>query len=115
MDERDYKAMNEELNQPFCLGDVRRCKIKLAIAEIKWIEQNNLFGLDYSTKLGTYKDFTFDIRYDYDGNPSEKPECGLWLTVYFCGAKVMSANGTLDGLTKSAENYLERFLRKYGA
>ena len=40
---------------------------------------------------------------------------GLWLTVYFCGAKVMSANGTLDGLTKSAENYLERFLRKYGA
>ena len=22
MDERDYKAMNEELNQPSCLGDV---------------------------------------------------------------------------------------------
>lgn len=85
------------------------------MAEIKWIEQNNLFGLDYSTKLGTYKDFTFDIRYDYDGKPNEKPECGLWLTVYFCGAKVMSANGTLEGVTKSAENYLERFLQKYGA
>ena len=24
MDERDYKAMNEELNQPSCLGAVRR-------------------------------------------------------------------------------------------
>lgn len=25
MDERDYKAMNEELNQPSCLGDVMCC------------------------------------------------------------------------------------------
>ena len=114
MDERDYKAMNKEVNHQSYLGDVISSKIKLAISEIKWIEQHNLFGLDFSTKLGTYKDFTFDIRYDYDGNPSENPKCGLCLTVYFCGAKVMSAYGTLDILTKTAENYLERFLRKYG-
>ena len=27
MDERDHKAMNEELNQPFLLGAVIGCKI----------------------------------------------------------------------------------------
>jgi hypothetical protein len=70
MDERDYKAMNEELNHPSYLGDVISSKIKLAISEIKWIEQNNLFGLDFSTKLGSYKDFTFaPQKYTVRHNP----------------------------------------------
>ena len=35
MDERDHKAMNEELNQPSCLGAVRRSFFNYAIFEIQ--------------------------------------------------------------------------------
>lgn len=50
--------------------------------EIEWREQNTKFGLDYSTKTGKWEDYRFDIRYDYDGNPDEKPKkCILSLTI----------------------------------
>lgn len=50
--------------------------------EIEWREQNSKFGLDYSTKTGKWEDYKFDIRYDYDGNPDEKPsKCILNLTI----------------------------------
>lgn len=50
--------------------------------EIEWREQNSKFGLDYSTKTGKWEDYKFDIRYDYDGNPDEKPKkCLLGLTI----------------------------------
>ena len=31
MDERDYKAINEELNQPSCLGAVMRCASEVSL------------------------------------------------------------------------------------
>lgn len=50
--------------------------------KIEWREQNTKFGLDYSTKTGKWEDYTFDIRYDYDGNPDEKPsKCSLHVTI----------------------------------
>lgn len=50
--------------------------------KIEWREQNTKFGLDYSTKTGKWEDYKFDIRYDYDGNPDEKPsKCILNLTI----------------------------------
>jgi hypothetical protein len=36
MDERDYKAMNEELNQPSCLGAVSSSALKLNVANWGW-------------------------------------------------------------------------------
>lgn len=81
--------------------------------KIKWDEQHEWFGIDYTTKRGTWGDFTFDIRYDYDGDPTQKPVCNLILTTYFNHSKLMSAVGTLDGLTTTAENYLKNFLKRY--
>lgn len=56
---------------------------------INWIEQDKFFGLDFSTKKGKFKDYEFDIRYDYDGKPNIKPEnCGLCLVIYKNRSKV---------------------------
>jgi len=53
-----------------------------SFSKIEWKEQNLNFGLDYSTKTGKWEDYHFDIRYDYEGNPKEKPEkCILHLCV----------------------------------
>jgi hypothetical protein len=81
---------------------------------IEWTEQNNLYGLDYSTKKGTYKDFTFDIRYDYCGDSKIKPNCGCCLVIYFKNAKIDSTFGKVNGLTSYSERYLDDFLLKYG-
>ena len=39
MDERDYKAMNEELNQPSCLGAVRRSYIPQKGDLFEWCDE----------------------------------------------------------------------------
>ena len=44
---------------------------------IVWTEQNEFFGLDYSSKKGIFHDYEFDIRYDYEGNPKIKPYLSL--------------------------------------
>ncbi len=81
---------------------------------INWTEQNTLFGLDYSTKVGKYKDFKFDIRYDYDGDPKHNPNCGLFMIVYFQGVRLREYwAGTISHLTESAEECLSLFLAKY--
>lgn len=57
------------------------------MSAIEWKGQDELFGLNYSTKTGKWEDYKFDIRYDCDGDyeeskirPSEN--CGLILTIY---------------------------------
>ncbi len=81
---------------------------------ISWTEQNTLFGLDYSTKVGKYKDFKFDIRYDYDGDPKNNPNCGIFMLVYFNGVRLREYwSGRISDLTESAEEYLRLFLAKY--
>ncbi len=52
------------------------------MSRIEWAQQNINFGLDYSTKTGKWEDYHFDIRYDYDGDPKEKPQnSGLHLFI----------------------------------
>ena len=82
-------------------------------SKIKWVEQSDFFGLDYSTKKGTYKDFTFDIRYDSDGSRTTKPNCGCCLIIYFKNAKIDSVFGGIGRLTNYSNSYLERELLKY--
>ncbi len=51
--------------------------------KINWErEQSNLFGLNYVSKFGSFANYKFDIRYDYDGEPNKKPNCGVWLNIY---------------------------------
>jgi hypothetical protein len=45
MDERDYKAMNEELNQPSCLGAVISC------AFLDWVNLHTHFWKSPHMKL----------------------------------------------------------------
>jgi hypothetical protein len=83
---------------------------------INWTEQNKLYGLNYSSKTGLYKDFVFDIRYDYDGDkPKVKPEdCGCCLSISFNSIYIEKTKfGDIDSLTKEAEKYLEKFLLIY--
>lgn len=86
------------------------------LTKITWTEQNILFGLDYSSKKGIYKDFSFDIRYDYDGiDPKIKPNhCECNLTIKFKGAQIYDRFGiNIDDLTEASELYLQAFLEKY--
>ena len=75
---------------------------------IIWTEQNENFGLDYSSKKGKFYDYEFDIRYDYYGDPKIKPEdCGLHLTIFKNKNRVDSILGfTIEALVKFSENYL---------
>lgn len=83
-------------------------------ANIIWIEQSEFFGLDYSTKIGEYLDYIFDIRYDYDGDSKTKPDCGLCLNIYFKGAQIeRGIFGNLEYLTLFAETYLKREIARY--
>lgn len=51
--------------------------------KINWTrEQSDRFGLDYISKFGTFANYEFDIRYDYDGDASKKPDCGVSLGVW---------------------------------
>jgi len=80
---------------------------------ITWTEQNIRFGLNHCTKFGAHKDFTFDIRYDYDGDPKVKPDCGCALDIYFYGERIYSITGqSIDLLVDFSEGYLERTLNK---
>lgn len=81
---------------------------------INWTEQSEFFGLNYSTKRGEYLDYTFDIRYDYDGDIKTKPDCGLCLTIYFKGAQIeRGIFGNLEYLTLFSETYLKREIARY--
>lgn len=82
---------------------------------IIWTEQNELFGLDYSTKKGKFHDYEFDIRYDYDGDPKIKPEnCGLHLTVFKNNNRVAFKFAfTIEALVKFSENYLLEEQKKF--
>lgn len=82
---------------------------------IIWTEQNELFGLDYSSKKGKFHDYEFDIRYDYDGDPRIKPEdCGLYLTVFKNNNKVASKLGfTVESLVRYSINYLYEEQKKF--
>ena len=82
---------------------------------IIWTEQNELFGIDYSSKKGIFHDYEFDIRYDYDGECKVKPEnCGLYLTVFKNKNKVTSKFGfTIEALVKFSENYLLEEQKKF--
>lgn len=84
---------------------------------IDWIfEQDKLYGIDYSSKLGKFGDFKFDIRYDYCGEPTKKPSygCGLNLTVSFCAKNIKSFSGSsVDILVKESELFIYNFLDKH--
>jgi hypothetical protein len=82
---------------------------------IIWTEQNEFFGLDYSSKKGTFHDYEFDIRYDCDGELKVKPEnCGLYLTVFKNKNKVASKFGfTIEALVKFSKNYLLEEQKKF--
>lgn len=75
---------------------------------IEWVDYDKFYGLDYSTKLGKFKDYTFDIRYDYCGDSKVKPEkCGLALTIFFKGKRIEDKLGNLKGLVHYSEMYIQ--------
>lgn len=83
--------------------------------EIEWREQNTKFGLDYSTKTGKWEDYRFDIRYDYDGNPDEKPKkCILSLTIMKKGKIIERKQSYLiEDLVGFSEIYMLDEQRKF--
>jgi hypothetical protein len=82
---------------------------------IVWTEQNEFFGLDYSSKKGIFHDYEFDIRYDYEGNPKIKPYyCGIFLTIFKNNSKVGSKYGhSIETLVRYSEIYLENEKQKF--
>lgn len=106
--QRDW--VSPESIKPYNASEIKDYSTKT----IRWTEQNVLFGLDYSSKKGEYKDFTFDIRYDYDGDSKVNVDCGCCLDIYFKSARIDFAFGkTIEELTNHSESYLESFLKKY--
>jgi hypothetical protein len=85
----------------------------MATSIIQWADYDTFYGLDYSTRLGKYKDYTFDIRYDYDGDIKIKPEnCGMCLCIYFKRARIEGKLGNLIGLTNYSEMYIQNEISK---
>jgi hypothetical protein len=84
---------------------------------IQWTDSDKFYGLDYSTRLGKFKDFTFDIRYDCDQiNSKVKPEkCGMVLCIYFKGARIEDKLGNLKGLTNYSERYIQNEIAKWAS
>jgi len=82
---------------------------------ILWVEQDNFFGLNSSSKQGIFFDYNFDIRYDYDGDPKQKPEkCGFNLTIHKSGIKIESKLGnSISFLVRYSEKYLESEKEKF--
>jgi len=82
-----------------------------------WIEQNKLFGLDYSTAKAIVGDYRFDIRYDADKiDSSIKPDnnCRLWLTIYYKECRLTSKSGSsLEELKSKAEIWLRQEIVSY--
>jgi hypothetical protein len=79
---------------------------------IEWKEQDEFYGLDYSTKTGKWHDYRFDIRYDYVGARGVKPsnDCSIILSV-FKGFKSelpihVNYGHSIDALTEYANAYL---------
>ena len=91
------------------LCSVSKSAIKLNIMNgIIWSEENTKnYGLDYSTLKGEFEFFKFDIRYDYDGKPTEKPTgCNLDCNIYFNGKRI--ANKRSPDI-----NHLKNYCRDY--
>lgn len=82
---------------------------------IDWKEQDKLFGLDYPTMIGKFYDYTFDIRYDYDGDPNIEPEnCGFSLVISKNGVKLESKLGSsIVQLIRYCKNYLQKEKEKF--
>ena len=64
MDERDYKAMNKELNQPSCLGAVMR-----SILNYLFPKKSNWIDIYMFEDSGKYK--LIQMRYRIDNNKKE--------------------------------------------
>lgn len=60
MDERDYKAMNEELNQPSCLGAVSGSRLVLDLSD----DQQYFVRLENGNKV--FKSDNFDKESKFD-------------------------------------------------
>ena len=83
---------------------------------IVWEEENNkFFGLDFSTLKGKWKDFNFDIRYDYDGNSRFKPiDCTIWLTIYLKNSKIKSTfSKDIEVLKQRSNNFLKELQKQF--
>ena len=81
-----------------------------------WVEQHDLFGLDYITAKATVGDYSFDIRYDCDQvDSSKKPiNCGLWVSIFYKGIRLTSKPGpTLEELKNRAEIWLRQEIISY--
>lgn len=88
----------------------------MATSIIEWVDYHKFYGLDYSTKLGKFKDYTFDIRYDYCGDSKVKPEkCGLALTIYFKNKQIESKLGNMTGLINYSERYIQNEISGWSA
>lgn len=81
--------------------------------KIQWKSQDKLYGLDYSSKKGTYKHFVFDIRCDCDlKDPTINPECDYVLTIKYRGQYILGEQfGSLESLTTTSEGWLNRELK----
>ena len=78
---------------------------------IAWTEQaRKLFGLNHSTVQGKFYDYTFDIRYDYDGDANIEPEnCGLCLIIFKNRIKLETKLAdSIPTLMRYCENYLQK-------
>lgn len=87
--------------------------LKITIA---WEEENNkYYGLDYSYLKGKWNDFTFDIRYDYEGDSTVKPlNCGMWLTIYFRKNRLQSTfSRDLNQLKNISVNFLKEIQQQF--
>ena len=77
-------------------------------------ENKELFGLDHSTLKGSWKIFSFDIRYDYDGKSDVKPEkCLMFMLVFYKNIKIERFSGyDLQKLKETAELFVEELILK---
>lgn len=85
------------------------------MTKIEWVEQFTKFGLDYSTKTGKWEDYEFDIRYDYDGNPTEKPlNCCLHLIIWKSGRAIYRKSSySIESLVKESISYMKKEQTKF--
>jgi hypothetical protein len=77
------------------------------VPRLTWTEQTENYGLDYTSCKGVFEDYVFDIRYDYDGDATQKPDCGLCMTIYVKDKAVQHLFGAdIDSLKFFAKQFI---------
>lgn len=106
----DYERLMNKKLEPTILDLIPKTLELIKKTELNFIKWNDfeVYGLDYSTAIGTFGNWKFDIRCDCDtiNNKIKPDKCNFCLTIYFKDARITDTFGSVETLKKYSEKYL---------